>query len=103
MSFFNKSFCKNAVRTCIFIVGSVGVAYLLSVIFLNEKDRELFTYVVAFFSCIAAFCSLIVVLDSQQDTKKLIAAIDEATDEIRYLRKTISAMTQRGNTKPIAK
>ena len=103
MSFFGKSSCKNAGKSCAIFVVSLGVAYWLAVIFLNERDRDLFVYVLTFLSCIAALCSVIFVWESKQDTKKLIAAIEEATDEIRYLRKTINAMTQRGNTKPIAK
>lgn len=104
MLLFIKNFFKSDRGNLIcFFIFIAFCAVVLESIYSNESSRLFFIYIWLIVGSTGSCISAILASKSNRDTKKLIAAIDEATDEIRYLRKTINVMTQRGNTKPVAK
>lgn len=94
MSNFEKYLYKT-VFYAVFAAAILFVLFLLADIYQNKGSRENMVFLCTFIACAAAVISIVLSIENNIERKKLIRAIENATDEIQNLKNAIAKL---GNT-----
>lgn len=89
---FNFKIVCNVLLWIVFGAAIAFVLFLLADIYQNEDSRENMMFLCTFIVCVATVINIFLSVENNVERKKLIKAIEKATDEIQNLKNTIAKL-----------
>ena len=87
-----KKFAYKVIFYISFMAAILFILFMLADIYQNKDTRENMVFLCTFVACAAAVGSIFLTIENNIERKRLIKAIDRATDEIQNLKNAIAKL-----------